>query len=111
MTMAGKKSGIWWAMKMVLLLTFFAVYGVVCLVGSTIRLARRICWGIRLLRHTIRCPYCHFEVPLVGRYLCSTPGCGAEYQGFIQKCNICGSGCLWTPCPRCSAAVQVGMRT
>jgi hypothetical protein len=108
--MAGKKLGIWWAMKAAFFLVFFAVYGVVYLVGSTIRLARGLGWGIKLLRHAIPCPYCNEPVPLVGRYLCSTPGCGAEYQGFIQKCNICGSGCLWTPCPRCNAAVQVGMR-
>ena len=108
--MAGKKWGIWWAMKAVFFLVFFAVSGVVYLVGSTIRLARRFSWGIKLLRHAIPCPYCNEPVPLIGRYLCSTPGCGAEYQGFIQKCNICGSGCLWTPCPRCNAAVQVGMR-
>lgn len=109
--MAGKKLGIWWAVKVIFLLVFFAVYGVVYLVGSTIRLVRRLGWGIRLLRHTIPCPYCQRPVPLVGRFICSSPGCGAEFQGFIQSCNICGSGCLWTPCPACNAAVQVGMRT
>jgi len=108
--MAGKKSVIWRAIKATFLLVFYAVYGVVFLLGCMIRLVRRLSWGTRLLRNTISCPYCHHEVPLVGRYLCSTPGCGAEFQGFIQKCNICGSGCLWTPCPRCNAAVQVGMR-
>ena len=110
MTMAGKKSGIWWAIKATFMLAFFAVYGIADVVALMFRLIRRLWWGTRLLRRAISCPYCHAEVPLVGRYLCSTPGCGAEYQGFIQKCNICGSGCLWTPCPACNAAVQVGMR-
>ena len=108
--MAGKKSGIWWAIKATFFVAFFGVYGVACVAALMLRLVRRLWWGSRLLHDTIPCPYCHYDVPLVGRYLCSTPGCGAEYQGFIQKCNICGSGCLWTPCPRCNAAVQVGMR-
>jgi hypothetical protein len=110
MTMAGKKSGIWSALKVTFFAAFFAVYGVAYAVALVFRLIRRLWWGGRLLHDTIPCPYCHYGVPLVGRYLCSTPGCGAEYQGFIQKCNICGSGCLWTPCPRCNAAVQVGIR-
>lgn len=110
MTMAGKRLGVWWAIRTVLLVVFYTAYGVFFLLRSTMRLARRLWWGGRLLHQTIACPYCRYEVPLVGRYLCSSPGCGAEYQGFIQKCNICGSGCLWTPCPRCNASVQVGMR-
>jgi hypothetical protein len=108
--MAGGKLGTWWAIKSTFMVAFFAVYGVVCAIALAIRIARRMWWGVRLTRDNITCPYCHAEVPLVGRYLCSSPGCGAEYQGFIQKCNICGNGCLWTPCPRCSAAVQVGIR-
>ena len=110
MTMAGKKIGIWWVIKTMFMAAFFAMYGLFFMVSAVFKLVRRTRWGVRLLRETITCPYCHAEAPLVGRYLCSSPGCGAEYHGFIQKCAICGSGCLWTPCPRCNAAVQVGMR-
>ena len=108
--MAAKGAGIWWAVKTAFAFTFFAAYGLVFLVRAAVKLVRRLLWGIKLLGQSLPCPYCHRPVPLVGRFLCSSPGCGAEYQGFIQACNICGNGCLWTPCPNCNGAVQVGMR-
>jgi hypothetical protein len=108
--MAGKKMGVWWATKTVVMLVFFGVYGSIFIIASVIRLVRRARWGIKLLGQAIPCPYCHRPVPLIGRFICSAPGCGAEFHGFIQSCSICHSGCLWTPCPGCNAAVQVGMR-
>jgi hypothetical protein len=108
--MAGKKFGLWWALKAAFFAVFFAGYGILHIIVSAIRLVRRFIWGVRLLGDSVPCPYCKRPVPLVGRFICSSPGCGAEYHGFIQSCNICGSGCLWTPCPACNAAVQVGMR-
>jgi hypothetical protein len=108
--MAGKKLGLWWALKAAFLAVFFVAYGLFFIVASAFRFVRRLRWGMRLLCESIPCPYCHRPVRLVGRFICSSPGCGAEYQGFIQSCNICGSGCLWTPCPACNGAVQVGMR-
>jgi hypothetical protein len=107
---AGKKSGIFGALKLACLIAFFAVYGFVFLCAVFVRFVRRTHWGVKLLKQTVPCLYCHASVPLVGRYVCASPGCGAEYQGFIQRCQICQSGCLWTPCPGCGAAVQVGMR-
>ena len=110
MSMAGKKFGIFGALKLACLIVFFAAYGIVFLIAMFVRLARRIHWGVKLLKQTIPCLYCHAPVPLVGRYVCASPGCGAEYRGFIARCEICRGGCLWTPCPGCGGAVQVGMR-
>lgn len=108
--MAGNKFGIWWALKVTFLAVFFAAYGIFFIVASVIRFVRRLIWGVRLLGDAIPCPYCKRPVPLVGRFICSSPGCGAEFQGFIQSCSICHNGCLWTSCPTCNASVQVGMR-
>jgi hypothetical protein len=108
--MAGKKFGIFGVLKLTSLIVFFGVYGFVFLISLFVRLARRTHWGIKLVKQTVPCLYCRADVPLVGRFICSSPGCGAEYQGFIQRCEICQSGCLWTPCPKCGGAVQVGMR-
>jgi hypothetical protein len=96
--------------KVALALPFFAALGAFVLVRWAWNLQRRARWGARLLGESIPCPYCACAVPLTGRFECGSPGCGAIFLGFIQRCEICGSGCLWTPCPRCQASVQVGMR-
>jgi hypothetical protein len=86
------------------------VYGVCFLVSQIWTLGRRARWGVRLLRNAVPCGYCSEPVPLTGRFECKSPGCGATFAGFLGACSMCGSGCLWTPCPGCGASVQVGMR-
>ena len=91
-------------LPMVLSSPFYAAYGALVIARAVVRAIVTAVRGLTVFQRSLYCPQGH-EVPVVGRYACSS--CKAEYLGHLSVCGCCKSGADFTICPTCRLAVRL----
>jgi hypothetical protein len=90
--------------KYMILSPFFAGYGALVVLRSALRLLRGTNAARLSLRNELQCPHGHGNA-VVGRWRCSS--CGAQFHGWVGRCEVCGAGAAWFPCSTCGVGIRL----
>lgn len=94
-------------LRLLLGFPFFAVWGVVVLLGWGVGFGRRALGARHALSATFPCPHGHPN-PSRGRFRCAS--CRGVYLGWVGRCGVCGASAGYVECVRCGVTVRLPWR-